>query len=85
MVSYFFSIYMIKNSSNGLFPASRHKVVIPKDRKVAAKPRYSLVFFMQPDNDCVVEPLNGNDKKFGKTTSAKHLEPIFMQAGIKEY
>ncbi|CAN8071416.1 unnamed protein product, partial [Agarophyton chilense] len=41
--------------TNDLWPATLHRVVVPSPR-VAAHSRYSLVFFLDPDKNCVVEP-----------------------------
>ena len=44
---------MLETWSNGLFPSTRHRV-LPRTN---ARERYSIAFFMDPDDQVVVEPL----------------------------
>ena len=44
---------MLEIWSNGLFPSTRHRV-LPRTN---ATDRYSIAFFMDPDDQVVVEPL----------------------------
>ena len=43
---------MLENWSNGRLRATRHRVVRRLNQQ-----RFSIVFFAQPDNDVIIEPL----------------------------
>jgi len=61
--------------SNGIFPSTEHRVIIPNDDtdRAATQPRYSLVFFCTPNWDTSLKPLvpiptmhsEYDSKKFG--------------------
>ena len=60
--------------SNGVFPATLHRVVIPKEEKEQrpdicklkkcqrSNPRQSIVFFLHPDGETQCKPLRGDLK-----------------------
>ena len=39
----------------------RHRVVVPKEELFHSKPRQSIAFFVRPDNDVMVECLDGSN------------------------
>jgi isopenicillin N synthase-like dioxygenase len=39
--------------TNGVYPATRHRVVVPEEELIRRQPRQSLVFFLQPDAETV--------------------------------
>lgn len=43
--------------SNGLFPATLHRVVIPEEELLQKKARQSIVFFLHPESSTMVKPL----------------------------
>ena len=45
--------------TNGAYPATRHRVVIPEEEVVRRQPRQSFVLFLQPDAERVARPLKG--------------------------
>ena len=68
--------------SNGRFPATRHRVVIPEAEIRRKKPRQSFVFFIHPDDVTWVEPINGEkptDKKYEGVNARQHLLNQFAQ------
>ena len=76
---------MLEIWSNGLFPATIHKVVIPQDADKANKDRHSFIFFVQPDENCLVEPLIENEssgKSYKKITSGDHIKNMFAKHHI---
>ena len=46
--------------SNGLFKATLHRVVLPKEREKLRKARQSIVFFTNPDDNYVIETEDEN-------------------------
>ena len=45
--------------TNGAYPATRHRVVIPEEEVVRRQPRQSFVLFLQPDAERVAKPIKG--------------------------
>ena len=43
--------------TNGVFPSTRHRVVIPEEEVLRRRSRQSIAVFIQPDNDVVPRPL----------------------------
>lgn len=48
---------MMEVMTNGQFPATVHRVIIPKEEALRAKPRQSFVFFVNPDDETMVKPI----------------------------
>ena len=48
---------MLQRLSNHVFPSTTHRVVNPKNAN-ARKPRYSVPFFLHPNPDVVLDPLD---------------------------
>jgi len=48
---------MLQRLSNHVFPSTTHRVVNPKNEN-ARKPRYSVPFFLHPNPDVVLDPLD---------------------------
>ena len=64
--------------TNGVFPATRHRVVVPTEEVRLRHPRQSFVFFVHPDDETVAQPIHGQEpkdvKKYGaKITAKQHL------------
>ena len=52
----------------------QHRVLLPDDKSSRKKPRQSVVFFIVPDDDCLVTPLNGS-KKYQPITCMDYISP----------
>ena len=64
--------------TNGLFPATRHRVVVPAEEVLRRQARQSFVFFVHPDDETVAQPIHGQQPKdpvkYGsKITARQHL------------
>ncbi|XP_045209160.2 uncharacterized protein LOC123561061 isoform X2 [Mercenaria mercenaria] len=55
-----------------------HRVLIPAEESKKRKPRQSAVFFILPDNDYVVKPLDGSTK-YKPITCMEYLRPKMTQ------
>jgi len=66
--------------SNGLFPATLHRVVIPEEEVLRKKARQSIVFFLHPESDSIVQPLmnleNGKEK-YAPISALDHVNKRF--------
>ena len=49
---------LLERWTSGRVKSTRHRVVLPVDR---SKPRQSIAFFCQPDNDVTVNCLDGSN------------------------
>jgi len=58
--------------SNGLFPATLHRVVIPEEEVLQKKARQSIVFFLHPESSALVQPLISK----GAQSKAQTYHPI---------
>ena len=61
--------------TNGLYPATRHRVVIPESELKRRTCRQSIVLFVHPNNEVLVEPLpdfNG-PPRYEPVTAYQHL------------
>ena len=69
--------------TNGLFPATRHRVVIPEEELIRRKARQSVAFFVIPDRDERPRPVKGQEPKrpkYGKgVTALEYLRSQFRQ------
>ena len=76
--------------SNGLFPATLHRVVIPEEEKIRnsakdkrANPRQSIVFFLHPDGETLCQPLDEDllvkDMKYKPITAEDHVKRRFAE------
>mgnify|MGYP001167012367 FL=1 len=69
---------LLENWSDGLFPATLHRVVIPPEEFLRKKARQSIVYFLHPDKDVWVEPLNGStNPKYTPVNSLDYLNKRF--------
>ncbi|XP_064100836.1 uncharacterized protein LOC135211458 [Macrobrachium nipponense] len=48
--------------TSGKFTATKHRVIIPKDEDLQRQSRQSIAFFLNPDDDRVISPLDGSSK-----------------------
>ncbi len=77
---------MMEIYSDGLFPATRHRVVVPEAEIRRSNARQSFVFFVHPDNDATVEPLINNPKadkkRYEAVNSAEYTKKQFAKTYI---
>ena len=66
--------------SNGLFPATLHRVIIPPDEILQRKARQSIVYFLHPDKNIRIEPLkNAQESKYQGVNSLDYLHKKFSE------
>jgi len=66
--------------SNGLFPATLHRVVIPEEEVLRKKARQSIVFFLHPESDSIVQPLinlENKNTKYEPISAIDHVNKRF--------
>lgn len=66
--------------TNGQFPATLHRVVIPHEEVKRRQGRQSIVFFLHPESDTLVEPLinlEKTNKKYLPITALDHVNKRF--------
>ena len=49
--------------TNGVFPATRHRVVVPEEEVLRHQPRQSFIFFVNPDDTTICRPIKGEEPK----------------------
>ena len=69
--------------SNGLFPATLHRVVIPPDEFLRQRARQSIVFFLHPNMDVLVQPIiregERQEAKYQPITALDHVNKRFAE------
>lgn len=68
--------------TNGLFPATRHRVVVPEAEVLRRQPRQSFVFFIHPNDETLVEPIHGQKplkSKYNPITAGDHTRRQFSK------
>jgi len=65
--------------TGGLFPATRHRVIIPEEDVLKSVPRQSIVFFVHPDNEVVVEPVDSDAKDYSAVVALDHVQRRFSE------
>ena len=65
--------------SGGRYPATLHRVVVPKEEAERAQPRQSVVFFLHPDGETDVENVTGEGIDYPKTTAKEHVLKRFAE------
>ncbi|WP_296819053.1 2-oxoglutarate and iron-dependent oxygenase domain-containing protein [Brevundimonas sp.] len=74
---------MLQRLTNGVIPATTHRVVNPEGPNVS---RYSMPFFMHPTLETSLEPLPsclGDGPKWPATTAGEYLDERLRQIGLK--
>jgi len=61
----------------GKFPATLHRVGVPLENDLRSKARQSIVFFIHPDDEVLVEPLTGPSPDYPSVTAGGHLKNRF--------
>ena len=78
---------MIQNLTNGLFKATTHRVVNPKD---ATGDRYSMPLFVHPRNEIDLTPrqkfiqMTGGEMKYPSITAGEYLQQRLAEIGLKK-
>ncbi|XP_076316483.1 uncharacterized protein LOC143228916 isoform X2 [Tachypleus tridentatus] len=62
--------------TDGLYKATRHRVLVPKEEAERQRSRSSIAFFVNPDDAVIVEPLNGS-KNFPSVKFKDYLNDKF--------
>ena len=57
---------LMETYTNGLFPATRHRVVVPVEEVRRRKARQSLAVFLHPDRSEVARPIHGEEPNSSK-------------------
>lgn len=64
--------------SNGYFPATKHRVLIPEAELKKKTPRQSIVYFHHPDNSAIVTPLGAknliDNNVYGSINAGDHAQ-----------
>ena len=74
---------MLQRLTNGVIPASTHRVVNPDGPNVS---RYSMPFFMHPTLETSLEPLAsclGDGPKWPPVTAGEYLDERLREIGLK--
>lgn len=67
--------------TNGVFPATRHRVVVPAEEALLKKHRQTFAYFVHSDDEVVAEPIHGEEPskdKYRPIKSRTHLVQKFM-------
>ncbi|XP_068230887.1 uncharacterized protein [Palaemon carinicauda] len=65
--------------TSGKFKATEHRVILPEDEKSKRQCRRSIAFFLNPDDDVVISPLDGSSK-FEPVTCKDYLRRRINQS-----
>ena len=64
---------LLERWSSGRIKSTLHRVSLPKD---TTQPRQSVVFFARPDDDCLIECLDGSNM-YEPITSLQHYQNMY--------
>ena len=61
--------------TNGLYPATRHRIMVPESEWKRKTPRQSIVLFVHPDDETLIQPLPGinGPPRYEPVTALQHL------------
>jgi len=65
--------------TGGRYPATMHRVMVPDDESVRSLSRQSIAFFIHPDDEVTIQPLQGSHTRFPPITSREHTEKRFRE------
>ena len=65
---------MMEILTNGQFPATKHRVVIPKEEALRRQPRQSFVFFVNPEDEVKLEPVCCLERPDEKTEKYRNVK-----------
>lgn len=63
--------------TNDAFIATEHRVLVPAAEHLLRQPRRSMAFFVHPDDEVVLTPLDGSQGATPPVTAKQHLENRF--------
>ena len=67
--------------TSGRYPATVHRVLVPREEIRRRSKRQSMAFFIAPDNDVIVSPLDGSSK-YPPISALEYLETRLAE-GLK--
>merc|ERR1711892_1594899 len=65
--------------TGGRYPATRHRVIIPEEEIKKSAPRQSIVFFVHPDNQVVVKPVDDSADDYLAVVALDHVQKRFSE------
>ncbi|XP_065566440.1 uncharacterized protein LOC136031088 [Artemia franciscana] len=65
------------------YPATKHRVRIPQEELKLKTIRQSMVYFVHPDNDFEIRPLNGNRSNYSEPTTSRKWTQMKLDASYK--
>ncbi|GJQ14929.1 hypothetical protein GpartN1_g6720.t1 [Galdieria partita] len=70
--------------TGGLIPSTKHRVVVtPEMKESSIRGRYSIAFFIHPDDNAIVQPLYGDKTKYNSVLASDYVTGRF-QVSYKE-
>ncbi|XP_037074235.1 2-oxoglutarate-dependent dioxygenase ucsF-like [Pollicipes pollicipes] len=69
---------LMETWSSGRLRATKHRVVIPKEEALRRRARQSIAMFVEPDDDVLVRPLDG-DPRFAAVNAGEALRRKFAK------
>ena len=69
--------------TNGRFPATRHRVVVPEEEVTRRRHRQSFPFFVHVDDATLVQPLNSEEprcERYRPVNSRAHFDALTKAA-----
>ena len=66
--------------TNGVFPATRHRVMVPEEEFSRKRARQSFVFFVNSDDEVTLKPIMGQEPKLDKykpVNAREHMDKLF--------
>ncbi len=71
--------------TNGRYIATRHRVVVPEEEAHSLQPRQSLVFFVNTDEETLLQPVKGEEprsEKYGPIKAKDNFEALLAGAAV---
>ena len=56
--------------------------MVPEEEHLKQQPRRSMAFFVHPDDEVVISPLDGSKGDFEPITAVQHLSKRFKQTYV---
>ena len=73
----------IQTPNDCLHTIQKHRVMLPKDRSRWREPRQSIVCFVHPDADCLVQCIDGS-RKYPDVKASDYLQQRFYETFDKD-
>ncbi len=71
--------------TNGLYAATRHRVVAPEDEAGRGLPRQSFAFFVTSDDAATLRPILGEEPllpRYGPVSARRHYDSYLGQTNL---